>query len=95
MTCQHFCCSNKPTASILSEKAVKISHVILLCDRLQKQRREHRVMPRGLGCLASPEGADGRYETPPAAELHRLMWTKKGTSSHLDEVQPRIYIGDM
>ncbi|XP_053720800.1 dual specificity phosphatase 29-like [Synchiropus splendidus] len=36
-----------------------------------------------------------RYETPPASELQRLMWTKKGTSGHLDEVQPRIYIGDM
>ncbi|XP_069011543.1 dual specificity protein phosphatase 13B-like [Embiotoca jacksoni] len=52
-------------------------------------------MPRGLSCLASPEGKNGRYETPPASELQRLMWTKKGTSSHLDEVQPRIYIGDM
>uniref|UniRef100_A0A672G8A6 Dual specificity protein phosphatase n=1 Tax=Salarias fasciatus TaxID=181472 RepID=A0A672G8A6_SALFA len=46
-------------------------------------------------CLASPEGADGRYETPPASELQRLMWTKAGSSNHLDEVQPRIYIGDM
>uniref|UniRef100_H3C588 Dual specificity protein phosphatase n=1 Tax=Tetraodon nigroviridis TaxID=99883 RepID=H3C588_TETNG len=41
------------------------------------------------------EGANGGYQTPPAAELQRLMWTKKGTSSHMDEVQPRIYIGDM
>uniref|UniRef100_A0A8D3CSM6 Dual specificity protein phosphatase n=1 Tax=Scophthalmus maximus TaxID=52904 RepID=A0A8D3CSM6_SCOMX len=52
-------------------------------------------MPRGLSCLASPGGADGRYETPPASELQRLMWTKNGSSNHLDEVQPRIYIGDM
>ncbi|XP_047465679.1 uncharacterized protein LOC125022798 [Mugil cephalus] len=52
-------------------------------------------MPRGLSCLASPEGPQIRYETPPASELQRLMWTKKGTSNHLDEVQPRIYIGDM
>ncbi|XP_056222092.1 dual specificity phosphatase 29-like [Seriola aureovittata] len=52
-------------------------------------------MPRGLSCLASPEGLDDRYETPPASELQRLMWTKTGTSNHLDEVQPRIYIGDM
>ncbi|XP_024140309.1 dual specificity phosphatase DUPD1 [Oryzias melastigma] len=52
-------------------------------------------MPKGFTCLASPEGRDGRYETPPASELHRLMWTKKGTSNHLDEVFPRIYIGDM
>ncbi|KAI4807912.1 hypothetical protein KUCAC02_027687 [Chaenocephalus aceratus] len=49
-------------------------------------------MPRGFSC---PEGADDRYETPPVTELQRLMWTKKGTSSHLDKVQPRIYIGDM
>ncbi|XP_068438880.1 dual specificity phosphatase 29-like [Clinocottus analis] len=52
-------------------------------------------MPRGLSCLGSPEGQDGRYETPAASELQRLMWTKKATSSHLDEVQHRIYIGDM
>ncbi|XP_034427327.1 dual specificity phosphatase DUPD1-like [Hippoglossus hippoglossus] len=52
-------------------------------------------MPRGLGCPVSPEGAGGRYETPPASELQRLMWTKKGSCNHLDEVQPRIYIGDM
>ncbi|XP_026206514.1 dual specificity phosphatase DUPD1-like [Anabas testudineus] len=52
-------------------------------------------MPRGFSCLASPEGASCRYETPLASELHRLMWTKKGTSNHLDEVYPRIYIGDM
>ncbi|XP_008312114.1 dual specificity phosphatase DUPD1-like [Cynoglossus semilaevis] len=52
-------------------------------------------MPRGLGCLASPEGAGSRYETPPASELQRLMWTKRDSNNHLDEVQPRIYIGDM
>ncbi|XP_013863123.1 dual specificity phosphatase DUPD1 [Austrofundulus limnaeus] len=52
-------------------------------------------MPRGLSCLASPEVRAGRYETPSASELHRLMWTKKGSSNHLDEVYPRIYIGDM
>ncbi|XP_049916352.1 dual specificity protein phosphatase 13-like [Epinephelus moara] len=52
-------------------------------------------MPRGFSCLGSPEGADGRYETPPASELQRLMWTKSGSSNRLDEVQPRIYIGDM
>ncbi|KAM3859922.1 dual specificity phosphatase 29-like [Diretmus argenteus] len=52
-------------------------------------------MPRGISCLTCPEGAGSRYETPPASELQRLMWTKKGTSGHLDEVQPRIYIGDM
>lgn len=41
-------------------------------------------------------GTSGPYETPPATELHRLMWTKKGGSNnHLDEVYPRIYIGDM
>uniref|UniRef100_A0A3Q3KRN7 Uncharacterized protein n=1 Tax=Monopterus albus TaxID=43700 RepID=A0A3Q3KRN7_MONAL len=52
-------------------------------------------MPRGLSRLASRGGVDGRYETPSASELQRLMWTKMGTSNHLDEVQPRIYIGDM
>ncbi|XP_032358523.1 dual specificity phosphatase DUPD1 isoform X1 [Etheostoma spectabile] len=60
-----------------------------------KAEVQHPDMPRGLSCLASPEGEDGRYETPPASELQRLMWTKKGTSSHLDQVHSRIYIGDM
>uniref|UniRef100_A0A8C7T9C7 Dual specificity protein phosphatase n=1 Tax=Oncorhynchus mykiss TaxID=8022 RepID=A0A8C7T9C7_ONCMY len=46
-------------------------------------------------CLGGSEGAESRYETPPASELQRLMWTKPGTSDHMDEVQPRIYIGDM
>ncbi|XP_040885387.1 uncharacterized protein LOC121175644 [Toxotes jaculatrix] len=64
-------------------------------SRTVKAEVKYPDMPRGLSCLASPEGADGRYETPPASELHRLMWTKKGSSNHLDEVQPRIYIGDM
>ncbi|TRY59778.1 hypothetical protein DNTS_027183 [Danionella cerebrum] len=35
------------------------------------------------------------YETPPASELQRLLWVKAGTSGHLDEVHPGIYIGDM
>lgn len=52
-------------------------------------------MPRGSSCLGCTEAGEGRYETPPASELQRLMWTKAGTSSHLDEVCPRIYIGDM
>ncbi|XP_067286614.1 dual specificity protein phosphatase 13B-like isoform X2 [Pseudorasbora parva] len=38
---------------------------------------------------------DDRYETPPASELQRLLWIKPGASSHLDEVRPGIYIGDM
>ncbi|XP_063077529.1 uncharacterized protein LOC134467619 [Engraulis encrasicolus] len=41
-------------------------------------------------------GGEGNgYETPSSSELQRLMWLKKGTSAHLDEVVPRIYIGDM
>ncbi|XP_078480817.1 uncharacterized protein LOC144742222 [Lampetra planeri] len=52
-------------------------------------------MPRGLSCSAGPQGPDGRYETPLASELQRLMWTKKGAGSHLDEVYHRVYIGDM
>ncbi|TRY59779.1 hypothetical protein DNTS_027183 [Danionella cerebrum] len=35
------------------------------------------------------------YETPPASELQRLLWVKAGTSGHLDEVHPGIYIGDI
>ncbi|XP_077065400.1 dual specificity protein phosphatase 13B [Siphateles boraxobius] len=40
-------------------------------------------------------GADGRYETPNTSDLQRLLWVKPGTSGHLDEVRPGIYIGDM
>ncbi|XP_077359399.1 dual specificity protein phosphatase 13B-like [Festucalex cinctus] len=37
-----------------------------------------------------------KYESPPASELQRLMWTKTGSGcNHMDEVQPRIFIGDM
>lgn len=52
-------------------------------------------MPRGLSGATGSGGGDGFYETPSASELQRLMWTKKGSSNHLDEVYPRIYIGDM
>ncbi|CAL8282901.1 unnamed protein product [Merluccius merluccius] len=55
-------------------------------------------MPRGLSGAAGPGGSGttgGRYETPQASELQRLMWTKNGTSGHLDRVLPRIYVGDM
>ncbi|XP_059387433.1 dual specificity protein phosphatase 13-like [Carassius carassius] len=40
-------------------------------------------------------GGNGRYQTPPASELQRLLWVKPGASGHLDEVRPGIYIGDM
>ncbi|XP_061765724.1 dual specificity protein phosphatase 13B-like isoform X1 [Nerophis ophidion] len=60
------------------------------------EKVEHQVMPRGLRSLESPEGGPSRYESPPASELQRLMWTKKGSESHhMDQVQSRIYLGDM
>ncbi|XP_010901267.1 dual specificity protein phosphatase 13 [Esox lucius] len=57
-------------------------------------------MPRnrassGGSCLGGSVGAGSRYETPPASVLQRLMWTKPGSSGHMDQVQPGIYIGDM
>ncbi|XP_067101507.1 dual specificity protein phosphatase 13B-like [Osmerus mordax] len=52
-------------------------------------------MPRGNSCLGCTEAGESRYKTPLASKLQRLMWTKSGTSGHLDEVFPRIYIGDM
>jgi len=81
-----------------AEAAVKLcsSHICGTSLRqVVKAEVKHPDMPRGLGCLGSPEGQDGRYQTPAASELQRLMWTKRATNSHLDEVQPRIYIGDM
>ncbi len=47
------------------------------------------------GCPVTPRLMADRYETPPASELQRLLWVKAGTSGHLDEVRPGIYIGDM
>lgn len=84
--------TTRPSAEFFLNSPLKISDVLLLCDRLEKHSSS---MSRGCIRSASREGADGGYETPPASELQRLMWTKKGTSGHLDEVQPRIYIGDM
>ncbi|KAJ8406737.1 hypothetical protein AAFF_G00296530 [Aldrovandia affinis] len=52
----------------------------------------------GAGMLrnsGSVDFAEGRYETPSAYDLQRLMWVRSGASSHLDEVRPRIYIGDI
>uniref|UniRef100_A0A8C2A2K6 Dual specificity protein phosphatase n=1 Tax=Cyprinus carpio TaxID=7962 RepID=A0A8C2A2K6_CYPCA len=48
------------------------------------------IMPRLMA-----NGGNGRYQTPPASELQRLLWVKPGASGHLDEVRPGIYIGDM
>ncbi|KAG5855724.1 hypothetical protein ANANG_G00052160 [Anguilla anguilla] len=39
--------------------------------------------------------SEGRYETPSAYDLQRLMWVRSGSNSSLDEVRPGIYIGDM
>ncbi|XP_030630722.1 dual specificity protein phosphatase 13-like [Chanos chanos] len=52
-------------------------------------------MPRGRSCLSCADMEEGRYETPPASELQRLLWVRSGPSGHLDEVRPGIYIGDM
>ncbi|XP_037400314.1 dual specificity phosphatase DUPD1-like [Pygocentrus nattereri] len=52
-------------------------------------------MPRGSSYLGCAKMGEGRYETPPASELQRLLWIKPGSSGHLDEVRPGIYIGDM
>ncbi|XP_062383070.1 dual specificity phosphatase 29-like isoform X1 [Sardina pilchardus] len=52
-------------------------------------------MPRGAGPSTGTNGGGNGYETPSASDLQRLMWVKKGTSAHMDEVVPRIYIGDM
>ncbi|KAL7856466.1 hypothetical protein SRHO_G00153650 [Serrasalmus rhombeus] len=52
-------------------------------------------MPRGSSYLGYAKMGEGRYETPPASELQRLLWIKPGSSGHLDEVRPGIYIGDM
>ncbi len=86
-----------PTNPLLNLSLTLCQNIIcgISTGQVIKEEVERPDMPRGLSCLASPEGGDGRYETPPASELQRLMWTKKGGSSHLDEVQPRIYIGDM
>uniref|UniRef100_A0A3Q2YGG0 Dual specificity protein phosphatase n=2 Tax=Hippocampus comes TaxID=109280 RepID=A0A3Q2YGG0_HIPCM len=49
-----------------------------------------------LRSLASLRDAPARYVSPPASELQRLMWTKTGSEhNHMDEVQPRIFLGDM
>ncbi|MEQ2256597.1 Dual specificity phosphatase 29 [Ilyodon furcidens] len=63
----------------------------VLDDRVKVAQVDRQEMPKGLSTMATP----GRYETPTASELHRLMWTKNGGNSHMDEVYPRIYIGDM
>ncbi|XP_034165259.2 dual specificity protein phosphatase 13-like [Pangasianodon hypophthalmus] len=52
-------------------------------------------MRRSRLSLSDQVGEKGRYETPPTSELHRLLWIKPGTSGHLDEVRPGIYIGDL
>ncbi|XP_061665286.1 dual specificity protein phosphatase 13B-like [Syngnathoides biaculeatus] len=47
--------------------------------------------------VAHPEPeSPASYEAPPASQLQRLMWAKKGSRyNHMDQVWPRIYLGDM
>ncbi|KAF5894581.1 dual specificity phosphatase DUPD1-like isoform X1, partial [Clarias magur] len=45
--------------------------------------------------LTDQVGEKGRYETPPTSDLYRLLWINPGSSSHMDEVRPGIYIGDL
>ncbi|XP_053495695.1 dual specificity protein phosphatase 13 [Ictalurus furcatus] len=52
-------------------------------------------MHQSRGSISDQVGEKGGYKTPPTSELHRLLWIKPGTSSHLDEVRPGIYIGDL
>uniref|UniRef100_A0A8C2IA13 Protein-serine/threonine phosphatase n=1 Tax=Cyprinus carpio TaxID=7962 RepID=A0A8C2IA13_CYPCA len=67
---------------------------LLLDLDLQRKKKHSRgrglIMPRLMA-----NGGNGRYQTPPASELQRLLWVKPGASGHLDEVRPGIYIGDM
>ncbi|XP_076007841.1 uncharacterized protein LOC143001885 [Genypterus blacodes] len=86
---------NKNFLALLLDLELHLAKKKKICQILWKRLVADPGMSRGFSCLSSPEGTGSRYETPPASELHRLMWTKKGTSTHMDEVQPRIYIGDM
>ncbi|MFT7807163.1 dual specificity protein phosphatase 13-like [Arapaima gigas] len=52
-------------------------------------------MPKGRKYEVCSGENNGRYKTPSAYDLQRLMWVHSGTSAPMDEVRPRIYIGDM
>ncbi|XP_036396316.1 dual specificity protein phosphatase 13-like isoform X1 [Megalops cyprinoides] len=64
-------------------------------SHLDKQQIKEVDMPKDRGCFVCTERTKERYETPSASDLQRLMWVRSGASSHLDEVRPGIYIGDM
>uniref|UniRef100_A0A8C9SYK0 Dual specificity protein phosphatase n=2 Tax=Scleropages formosus TaxID=113540 RepID=A0A8C9SYK0_SCLFO len=52
-------------------------------------------MPNGGRFEVCSAQKSGGYETPSAYDLQRLMWVRSGSSAAMDEVRPRIYIGDM
>ncbi|XP_066549748.1 dual specificity protein phosphatase 13B-like [Amia ocellicauda] len=45
--------------------------------------------------LGNEEQRPCRYEPPQVPELQRLLWVRGGVSGHVDQVWPKIYIGDM
>ncbi|XP_061120932.1 dual specificity protein phosphatase 13B-like [Syngnathus typhle] len=67
-----------------------------LANCVQKGKVAHSDLPSRPRSFASLPDASARYESPPASQLQRLMWTKTGSEcNHMDQVQPRIFLGDM
>ncbi|XP_056626750.1 dual specificity phosphatase 29-like [Triplophysa dalaica] len=93
---------HKAIKRVIQKRAIypNRNFLALLLDLDLQTKRKHRTsqhsvaseMPRSSSFLGCTED---RYETPPGSELQRLLWIKPGSSSHLDEVRPGIYIGDM
>ncbi|XP_041125479.1 dual specificity protein phosphatase 13-like isoform X1 [Polyodon spathula] len=53
-----------------------------------------RRMPVTNNTVSSAIKSQSEYITPSLQDLQHLLWTRRGASGHVDQVWPRIYLGD-
>ncbi|XP_041125481.1 dual specificity phosphatase 29-like isoform X3 [Polyodon spathula] len=51
-------------------------------------------MPVTNNTVSSAIKSQSEYITPSLQDLQHLLWTRRGASGHVDQVWPRIYLGD-
>ncbi|MGH0116735.1 UNVERIFIED_CONTAM: hypothetical protein FKN15_021283 [Acipenser sinensis] len=55
---------------------------------------QSRRMPVTNNTVSSAIKSHSEYITPSLQDLQHLLWTRRGASGHVDQVWPRIYLGD-
>nr|XP_056705115.1 dual specificity protein phosphatase 13-like [Euleptes europaea] len=47
-----------------------------------------------MNCAFKNPESKKHYQTPALSELQRLIWSRGGSNNHVDQVWPRLYLGD-